>query len=106
MYYTYILRCGDGTLYTGITTDPARRLSEHEGSPKGAKYTASHAPVCFEAIWQSGDRATASRLEYRIKTLTRSEKLSLIEKKSSLKEHFSEKLDCNAYTRIDPHEFT
>lgn len=79
-YYTYILRCADGSLYTGITTDPARRFAEHAGgkSRNGAKYTASRRPVAFECAFLSADRAAASRLEVRIKKLTRTQKLRLI----------------------------
>lgn len=50
MYYTYMLRCQDGSLYTGITTDLNRRFREHSGAGVvGAKYTKSHAPVTIEA---------------------------------------------------------
>ena len=68
MYYTYILRCSGGTLYTGITTDVSRRMSEHfSKSPEGAKYTKSHSAERLEAVWESGTRSLASKLEYRIK---------------------------------------
>ncbi len=78
-YYTYILRCGDGSLYTGITTDLARRLSQHGGRLSGgAKYTAARRPVRFAAAWKADGRAAASRLEYRIKALSRQEKERLI----------------------------
>jgi len=78
MYYTYILRCGDGSLYTGYTDDPVRREAVHN-SGKGAKYTRAHLPVqlvyteCFET---KGD---AMRREIEIKSLTREQKLTLIE---------------------------
>ena len=79
-YYTYILRCADDSLYTGITTDPARRFAEHAGGKgkAGAKYTASRHPIAFECAFLSPDRASASRLEFRIKRLTRPQKLLLI----------------------------
>ena len=77
-YYTYILRCRDGSLYTGITTDPARRFAEHSGGRAGAKYTASRRPIGYECAFLSADRAAASRLEFRIKKLTRQQKLQLI----------------------------
>lgn len=80
MYYVYILRCGDGKLYTGITTDPARRLAEHNGQGgRGAKCTAARRPVTMAACWEAGDRSAASRLESRIKKLRRPEKERLIE---------------------------
>jgi len=79
-YYTYILRCIDGSLYTGITTDLARRFAEHTGGRgrAGAKYTASRHPVAFECAFLSPDRSSASKLEHKIKALTRSDKLRLI----------------------------
>lgn len=78
-YYVYILRCEDNSLYTGITTDLERRFLEHAGrGGKGARYTASHRPIRFEAAWSAPGRPEASRLEYRIKALTRTEKERLI----------------------------
>jgi len=79
-YYTYILRCADGSLYTGITTDLARRFAEHSGGrgAAGAKYTSARRPIGYECAFQSPDRSSASRLEARIKKLSRSDKLLLI----------------------------
>ena len=75
----YILRCGDGTLYTGITTDVARRFDEHSNG-KGAKYTRGRGPL--ELVYQEecGDKSAASRREWEIKALSREEKLQLIKK--------------------------
>lgn len=96
MYYTYILRCEDGSLYTGITTDVKRRFNEHcTDETKGAKYTARHKPVKIEAVWSSGTRALASKLEYRIKQLTKKEKEEII--KSSNLEILKEKIDVSEY---------
>lgn len=79
MYFTYLLRCADGSLYAGITTDPARRFAQHAGQLHGgAKYTALRRPIQMEAVWRTGDRATASRLEYQLKHLTKPEKEQLI----------------------------
>lgn len=79
-YYTYILRCSDNSLYTGITTDLARRFSEHAGGigRAGAKYTAAKKPVAYECAFVCPDRSSASRLEAAIKRLTRAQKLRLI----------------------------
>lgn len=79
-WYTYILRCGDGSLYTGITTDLPRRLAQHQGGRGrgGAKYTGSRHPLGFECAFLCRDRSAASRLEYRLKQLSRSDKLRLI----------------------------
>lgn len=79
MYYVYMLRCGDGSLYTGITTDPARRFAEHQGQGgRGAKYTAARRAVRMEAVWTAVDRSAASRLERHIKLLAKREKEALI----------------------------
>lgn len=78
-YYTYILRCSDGSLYTGITTDLKRRFIEHKShNCSGAKYTSAHPPLKYEAAWLSENRVLASKLEYRIKRLKKAEKEQLI----------------------------
>ena len=76
-WYVYILQCADDTLYTGITTDVNRRLNEHN-SGKGAKYTRTRLPVMIVAVSEAGSRSEASKEEYRIKQLTREQKLKLI----------------------------
>ena len=76
-YIVYILRCGDGSLYTGITTDLERRVAVHN-SGKGAKYTRSRLPVT-PVYWETvPDKSTALRRELAIKKRTREEKLELI----------------------------
>ena len=77
MYLVYILRCGDGSLYTGITNDLSRRLAAHS-SGRGAKYTRSRLPVAL--VWQEAqpDKSAALRRERQIKALSRAEKLQLI----------------------------
>lgn len=77
MYYVYILRCGDGSLYTGITTDVGRRTAVHNAG-KGAKYTRSRLPVTVVYQEPQPDKSTALRREIEIKALTRAEKLRLI----------------------------
>ena len=78
MYYVYLLRCGDNSLYAGITTDPARRLRQHRGELRGgARYTAVRQPVVFAALWEAPDRSSASRLEVRLKRLGHAEKKRL-----------------------------
>jgi len=75
----YMLRCGDGSLYTGISTDVARRLEEHR-SGKGAKYTRSRGPLELAYVEECGDRSDALKRELEIKAMTRAEKLKLIQK--------------------------
>lgn len=77
MWYLYILRCGDGTLYTGITTDVARRLEAHRQG-RGAKYTRGRGPL--ELIYQEewGTHSLALKREAAVKRLPRQEKEALI----------------------------
>ena len=75
----YIVKCSDGTYYTGITTDINRRLLEHNYSFKAAKYTRSRRPVRLVYVESAKDRSTASKREYRIKKLKRVNKQMLIE---------------------------
>ena len=78
MYYLYILKCSDKTLYTGITTGPARRALEHNSSKLGARYTRTRRPVKLVFSKKFKNRSTAAKAESRIKKLSRSEKLELI----------------------------
>ena len=78
MYYVYILKCKDKSLYTGITTDLKRRLAEHNSSKLGSKYTRARRPVTLVFSKMFKDRSTASREEARIKKLKRSEKVEFI----------------------------
>ena len=77
-YSIYIVRCADDTYYTGIAADVERRIEEHESSPRGAKYLKGRGPLRLVYSEVAGDRSAASRLEYRIKQLQRSEKEALI----------------------------
>ncbi|MFW5499002.1 MULTISPECIES: GIY-YIG nuclease family protein [unclassified Maridesulfovibrio] len=65
-WYVYLLRCSDNSLYCGVTTDPERRLEEHN-SGKGAKYTRCRLPVEFEAYESFPDKRAAYRAEYSVK---------------------------------------
>ena len=82
-WYVYILRCGDNTLYTGITDDVPRRLAAHRAG-KGAKYTRGRGPL--ELVYQERvpDKSAALRREAAIKRLRRGEKERLIERAKSL----------------------
>lgn len=77
-WYLYILRCGDGTLYTGITNDVPRRLEAHR-TGKGAKYTRGRGPL--EQVYQEtcGSYSQALKRERQIKSLSRQEKMRLIQ---------------------------
>ena len=77
-FYVYLLRCADGTLYTGYTDDPVRRTKVHNAG-KGAKYTRARLPVELVYREACADKSAALRREYEIKQLTRVQKLKLIE---------------------------
>ena len=77
----YILRCGDGTLYTGVSTDVERRLKTHNAG-RGAKYTRARLPVRVAYMTAGMSRSEALREENRIKSLTRAKKLMIIEENS------------------------
>lgn len=76
-WFVYIVKCSDGTLYTGITTDVNKRINTHN-SGKGAKYTKTRLPVVLLISFEAGNKSEASKEEYRIKQLTKEEKLNLI----------------------------
>lgn len=76
-WVVYILECADGTLYTGITNNLSKRISTHNKG-KGAKYTRTRLPVSLKASCEFPDRSSASKEEYRVKKLTRKQKLALI----------------------------
>ena len=77
-WYVYILRCADGTLYTGIAKDPHRRCAEHNGDGPGARYTSGRRPVELVYTEEAADRSAASRREAAIKRLSRREKLGQV----------------------------
>lgn len=79
MPYIYMVRCRDGSLYTGIAMDVERRMREHYHQKKtGAKYTRSHRPAVLEMVWETESWSDAAKLEYRIKKLTKPGKEQLI----------------------------
>ncbi len=75
-HFVYLLSCADGTLYTGYTTDVARRLAAHNAG-KGARYTRGRRPVALLAHWAFAAKGDALRAERAIKLLPRAEKLRL-----------------------------
>lgn len=76
-WYLYILRCGDNTLYTGITTDVEKRFEAHQ-SGKGAKYTRGRGPLELAYREECGTHSDALKREYEVKRLTREQKQKLI----------------------------
>ncbi|MDY6817600.1 MAG: GIY-YIG nuclease family protein [Halobacteriales archaeon] len=84
-HWVYILRCADGTLYTGYTTDPKRRVEEHNAG-EGAKYTRGRTPVtlCYTERYDS--KSAALSREYEIKQLGRAAKEQLIDRQGDADE--------------------
>ena len=76
-WYVYLLRCGDGSLYTGITDDVDRRLAAHRAG-KGAKYTRGRGPLELAYVERQPDRPSALRREMAVKKLSRAAKEALI----------------------------
>ena len=101
MYYTYIIRCEDNTLYTGITIDIDRRVEQHKSkNEKCAKYTKRHTFKKLESVWESEDRKLASKLEFHLKHLSKIQKESLISNNKSLEDYLYNKIDSNNYKKI------
>ncbi len=76
-FYCYMLECADGSYYTGWSTDPQRRLRQHNGG-SGSRYTRSHRPVRLVYVEECPDRSTAMERERAIKALPRARKKKLI----------------------------
>lgn len=85
-YSLYIIRCADGSLYTGIATDVERRLREHESGGRGARYLRGRGPLSVEFRASLGNRAMAQKYEYHVKRLPREQKEALIAGQRSLSE--------------------
>ena len=77
-WYVYVVKCSDGTFYTGVAKDVARRLDEHNSSKLGAKYTRARRPVELVFSEESASRSDACKREAVIKGLTRDQKIGLI----------------------------
>jgi putative endonuclease len=75
--YVYLLRCGDGSLYCGWTVDVEKRLAAH-ATGRASRYTSRRLPVALAAAWEMETASAARRMEWRIKQLTRTQKLALV----------------------------
>ncbi|WP_300328655.1 GIY-YIG nuclease family protein [Fusobacterium sp.] len=84
-WFVYILRCSDGSLYTGITNNLEKRYNDHLNK-KGAKYTKSHLVIKLEIFFEVKNKSEASKLEYKIKKLDKKSKENLIKFKKFLDE--------------------
>ena len=84
--YCYILECADGTYYTGWTTDPGRRVKQHNKGA-GAKYTSTRRPVKLVYLEELSSRTEAMKRELAIKKMRRAQKMKLIEEGTRTKEY-------------------
>ena len=75
--HVYLLRCRDGSLYCGWTVDVDKRLAAHAAG-RASRYTSRRLPVALAASWEMEDAGAARRMEWRIKQLTRTQKLALV----------------------------
>ena len=78
MYYTYMIRCKDGSIYTGMTNNLEERLNKHI-SGSGAKYTKTHKAEKIEIAWKSKSKSLACKLEYQLKQLNKHQKEEIIQ---------------------------
>lgn len=100
MYYTYMLRCSDNSIYTGMTNNLEKRIEEHMSKNKnGAKYTKSHNALKLEIAWKTKDKSLACKLEYQIKMLNKKQKEDLI-KGEKLSTYLKGRVDCRRYSRV------
>ena len=101
MYYTYMLRCEDNSIYTGYTDDLNKRMKSHFSDNKNhAKYTKSHKPKNLEIAWQTKEKGNACKLEYYIKTLTKKEKEEII-KNGKINFFLKEKIDARKFHKVN-----
>ena len=101
MYYIYMLRCEDNSIYTGITTNIESRMKQHfEKQKQCAKYTLSHNAKQLEAAWITENNQLASKLEYHIKTLKKIQKENIIKNNNLLEKVLGDKVDINNYKFI------
>jgi putative endonuclease len=78
-WFLYILRCGDNSLYTGITTDVKRRLAEHRGKAgRGARYLRGRGPLVLVYTKKAGTRSQALKMEFKVKKMKKNDKERLI----------------------------
>ena len=83
IWQVYMVRCKDGTLYTGITNDLAKRIKAHNSAKDGARYTRSRRPVKLVYSEEAGSKSAAAKLEYKIKKMTRAKKKEMVRAKGS-----------------------
>ena len=102
IYYIYMLRCEDNSIYTGITTNLDRRFKEHTNKDnKCAKYTFNHTAKKLEMTWETENRVLASKLEYHIKQLSKKDKEELVKDARLINKLLEDRVDCTKYKLLD-----
>lgn len=102
MHYIYMLRCRDGSVYTGIASELENRMKIHfEGGAGCSKYVVSRGAEKLECYWICDTASSAAKLEYRLKRLSRNQKEMLISGEAEPGDFLGEKLDCGLYRRGD-----
>lgn len=100
MYYVYMLRCQDNSLYTGIAKDLQKRMNDHFTRNKNcAKYTLNHKAQKLECAWETLNKSLASKLEYHIKQLPKNKKEDLIKNNNTT--FLNLKIEWKMYNKID-----
>ncbi len=98
MYYIYMVRCADGSHYTGLARYLCKRMKEHtERTAACAKYTKAHPVVALDALWKTETRADAAKLEAFIKRLSKTQKLALVADMQRLSQFCEGTLDASVY---------
>lgn len=102
MYYVYIIKCQDNSLYTGITNEIVRRIKQHYYREKqSAKYTKCHQMTSLEALWQTTNKSQALKLEYQIKKLNKINKLKIIKSNENFILTMKDKIEIQNYFPVD-----
>ena len=102
MYYVYMLRCSDNSLYTGMTNDFEKRYNQHFSKSKDcAKYTRSRQVINVAALWKTDSKSDALKLECRIKQLPKIKKELLVSNPGLFKELFEDKLNYETYQYLN-----
>ena len=102
MFYTYMLRCEDESIYTGYTNDLNKRMKSHfsKDDKNHAKYTKSHKPKKIEVAWQTKEKELACKLEFYLKTLSKKQKEDIINNEK-LSKYLKGKVDSRRYRKVN-----
>lgn len=101
MFFVYVIRCSDNSLYTGYTTDYKRRFEEHKSkSIKSAKYTKARGVTSLEAVWSTDSKSSALKLEAFIKKLKKADKERIIKNPELISAELADGMEINKYEPV------